>query len=234
MRSFVIFIVTYFSVFISHHAVAKTDKPDDVFEVFTGNAVASETPFNEGTNELEHPVQKRSSTVPRPTLQVEKADKVWCRSKKLLTVTYNTTEEVKCGKNYPIQKSRALFHDPPEISMEDLDESKLYTLVMLDPDAPDRKHHLARNWLHWLVVDIASNDFYAGNEIVDYEPPEPPPGTGAHRYVFLLLEQSGPSANRFTAGRTAFSIRRYAREHNLVSAVSAFTYYTTGTTEDKV
>ena len=177
----------------------------------------------EGSENLE----KRSAVIPRPTLQIEKTDKVWCKSKNLLTVTYNDTVDAKCGKDYQLEKIRQLFHNPPEVSAgDDVDPDKLYTLIMLDPDAPDRKRHKARNWLHWLVVDISKNDVSTGKEIMEYEPPEPPPGTGKHRYVFYYLQQEGPSANRFTAGRTAFSIRRYAREHHLLSAVSAFFYFT--------
>lgn len=53
---------------------------------------------------------------------------------------------------------------------------KNYTIVMIDPDAP------AKHWLHWLIIN--------NNEVVaDYQPPNPPPRHGLHRYQFCLLEQ---------------------------------------------
>lgn len=223
MGSNFLYLITIFLFFVSHNGrISAEENQPNAFDIFTGEATVFENDSKENTETIE----KRSSVIPRPTLQIEETDKGWCKSKKLLTLTYNNSVEVKCGKDYQLNNIRYLFHDPPQVSAKNVDANKLYTLVMLDPDAPDRKNHLARNWLHWLVVDIANGTLSTGKEIVDYEPPEPPPGTGKHRYVFLYLQQEGPSANRYTAGRTAFSIRRYAREHNIVSAVSAFSYFT--------
>jgi len=48
--------------------------------------------------------------------------------------------------------------------------------------------------LHWIQSDLkatAGTDSLISTEpwIVDYAPPGPPPGSGPHRYVFLLYEQ---------------------------------------------
>jgi large subunit ribosomal protein L35 len=34
----------------------------------------------------------------------------------------------------------------------------LYTLLMVDPDAPSRENPVKRSWLHWMVVNIPGHD----------------------------------------------------------------------------
>jgi phosphatidylethanolamine-binding protein (PEBP) family uncharacterized protein len=55
-----------------------------------------------------------------------------------------------------------------------------FYIVMYDPDAP------ARDWIHW----IATNK----EDILPYEGPQPPPGTGVHRYMFALVAGNPPLA----------------------------------------
>jgi hypothetical protein len=55
------------------------------------------------------------------------------------------------------------------------------TLVMFDASA--------KNYVHWMVEYIGRQ---AARTLVSYRPPSPPPGSGAHRYVFALFEGSLP------------------------------------------
>jgi len=57
---------------------------------------------------------------------------------------------------------------------------KLYTLVMVDPDA------VRGTRIHWLVVNISDHN---ARIIFPYDGPHPTRGTGEHHYYFLLLEQ---------------------------------------------
>ena len=60
--------------------------------------------------------------------------------------------------------------------------NKYYTLIMVDPDAPSILNPINKYWLHWMVI--------SNNEtIVNFQPPNPPPNTGKHRYYIYLLEQ---------------------------------------------
>ena len=70
----------------------------------------------------------------------------------------------------------------------DLQAGKYYTLLVIDPDAPSRANPKYKHWLHWLKVNIIKN-INSGIEIVGYNPPTPPAGTGYHRYYICLLEQ---------------------------------------------
>lgn len=60
------------------------------------------------------------------------------------------------------------------------------TILCWDSDAP------AKSWVHWLVINCKGSDPSTGDEILSYEPPSPPEGTGRHRYMFGLYEQPGP------------------------------------------
>lgn len=61
-------------------------------------------------------------------------------------------------------------------------------VVLSDPDAtqPD--------YIHW----IASST----KEILPYQGPSPPPGTGTHRYIFTLAKGQPPSAPASRSGQT--------------------------------
>lgn len=99
----------------------------------------------------------------------------------------------------------------------------LYTLVMVDPDAPSPSEPKLREWLHWIVVDIPEgSDNMKGRELVEYMGPRPP--TGIHRYVLALFKQEG----RVMGGswlpegcRSNFSTRQFAAQYGLGLPVAA-------------
>ncbi|PON49335.1 Phosphatidylethanolamine-binding protein PEBP [Parasponia andersonii] len=101
-------------------------------------------------------------------------------------------------------------------------QTNLYTLVMVDPDAPSPSEPTLREWLHWLVVDIPEGfDCTKGKELVAYMGPQPP--TGIHRYAFLLFRQRGGSLAGVTPpeGRSNFSTRQFAAHYGLGLPVAA-------------
>ena len=54
-----------------------------------------------------------------------------------------------------------------------------YYLVMYDPDA------VKPSYIHWISS--------ATRDIVPYQGPSPPPGTGIHRYIFVLCKGEVPA-----------------------------------------
>lgn len=68
---------------------------------------------------------------------------------------------------------------------------ELYTVLLVDPDAPSRSNPAMRSFLHWAVVNVPGEDRPRGDTLVDYMGAAPPPGTGLHRYVFLVYQQKG-------------------------------------------
>lgn len=68
------------------------------------------------------------------------------------------------------------------------ENDKLYTIIMVDPDAPIAKENNAE-YLHWLIVNI-SNKNDNGDVINKYIGPNPPKGTGTHHYYICVFVQN--------------------------------------------
>eukprot|EP00795_Rhopilema_esculentum_P012443 gene12443-3112_t len=104
-------------------------------------------------------------------------------------------------------------------------KGKEMTLLMVDPDAPSKKSHRCRSWLHWMVVNIKKGNVNNGKEIISYKPPMPPYGSGPHRYFFLLYEQNhhineiDDSENNM-AERCGFNVKNFAEDNSLVGPVA--------------
>ncbi|KAL3265378.1 hypothetical protein HHI36_009585 [Cryptolaemus montrouzieri] len=98
----------------------------------------------------------------------------------------------------------------------------LYTLIMLDPDAPCRISPTSRNWLHWLVGNIPCGCIEKGLTIAAYVGPAPPRNSGFHRYVFLVYQQCCEISfaeklisNCCAEGRPKFDLDCFVRRYNL-------------------
>ena len=93
------------------------------------------------------------------------------------------------------QKNLSMAEAATKPQVLDLPLQGCYTLVMVDPDAgktkpnDPRPGNSDRYYLHWLVVNISGGDLSSGRQIVQYQKPTPPPGTGKHEYKFLLFSQ---------------------------------------------
>lgn len=97
---------------------------------------------------------------------------------------------------YPDDVSAMLGNELKPFSVKDVprvrwdaDPLKLYTLLLVDPDAPSRTNPTERSYRHWLVINIPGCDVNNGQIISDYVEPAPTIGSGLHRYVFLVYEQ---------------------------------------------
>ncbi|KAF9513867.1 hypothetical protein BS47DRAFT_1485340 [Hydnum rufescens UP504] len=97
-------------------------------------------------------------------------------------------------------------------------ESRLYTLIMIDPDVPSTSTQSFQNYLHWLVpnislsatssaVHIPSPESPEFATIVPYVPPHPQKGTPYHRYV----RAPSPSTDALR-----FDLRSFVAAHGLL------------------
>lgn len=103
----------------------------------------------------------------------------------------------------------------------------LYTLALIDPDAPSRADPEYAQILHWLVVNIPGYRVSRGTTMAEYIGSAAPNGTGLHRYIFLIYKQPGrinpdekKIPNTTTDGRTNFKIRDYAKKYNLGNPIA--------------
>ncbi|KAI0307390.1 phosphatidylethanolamine-binding protein [Multifurca ochricompacta] len=102
-------------------------------------------------------------------------------------------------------------------------ESRLYTLLMVDPDVPDEESQTFKTYLHWLQPNITLSATTAGllpsASHMPYIPPHPARGTPYHRYVLLLLPHANPGAKlSLSPGplkRDAFDVRKFVHENAL-------------------
>jgi len=135
-----------------------------------------------------------------------------------LEVTYEPDQVVnKSGRIYDKDK---VGQTPATVEFNS-DEGKLYTLMMVDPDARSRKEPEFRSIRHWLVVNITGNDVRTGSEITEYTGPHPPEGSGPHRYVFLAYEQSNPLSLGVDNDRAKFNVSDFAEKNNLGAPIAA-------------
>lgn len=138
-----------------------------------------------------------------------------------ITVIYPDNKEVLFNVLTPTD-----VKPQPEITW-DADPNQLYTLSMLDLDAPSRQTPTFREINHWLVVNIKGNDLSTGQILTPYVGSGPPKGSGLHRYIFLVFKQPGQitvtEANLGTDRRN-FSIRNFAKKYNLGNAIAGNFY----------
>ncbi|KAF2895553.1 hypothetical protein ILUMI_10617 [Ignelater luminosus] len=115
--------------------------------------------------------------------------------------------------------------EPPAISYE-ADSDSFYTLMMVDPDAPNRKIPIFGEWNHWLIVNIPGTELKDGETIREYLKCGPPPLTGLHRYVFLLFKQADkinfnePHSSDTYIFRARFSTKKFIKKYNLGNPIA--------------
>jgi len=99
-------------------------------------------------------------------------------------------------------------------------DNSYYTIVMVDPDAPDAKTHKMRYWIHWMVTGVSGNALrnekqISGQEPISYMGPSPPANSGPHRYqIFIFQTPLGRSLKGIPEGssnekRARFSLNAF-------------------------
>jgi len=117
---------------------------------------------------------------------------------KVLKITYagNNILDQNTGKeNTPTQ----VRYQPLSIVWPDMESDHYYTIIMIDPDMPSRSTPIEQKTqvLHWLMVNIPGAGV-GGRQLAPYIGSGPPPGTGIHRYTFLVFDE-GKSPKDYTS-----------------------------------
>ncbi|KAM3391056.1 hypothetical protein ACQJBY_012603 [Aegilops geniculata] len=100
----------------------------------------------------------------------------------------------------------------------------LYTLVMVDPDAPSPTNPSKREYFHWFVTDIPDGgDVGRGTEMVTYE--EPQPTAGIHRVAFVVFRQEVRQVIYAPGWRSNFVTRDLAECYGLGAPVATAYFY---------
>ncbi|KAL9642488.1 hypothetical protein ABK040_011055 [Willaertia magna] len=147
-------------------------------------------------------------------------------------VIYNQNEVVNFGSK--LNATQVLSEPEIQIKVNDHQQphslfkaGHYFTVVMIDPDAPSRRHPTHRSYLHYIQTNMPLNEKegYAsskeGTYIAKYATPSPPKDSGPHRYVFVLYEHSNKLSyskswlSTDKEGRQNFNLELWAKEHNL-------------------
>ncbi|XP_071492803.1 protein D3-like [Diadema antillarum] len=120
---------------------------------------------------------------------------------------------------------------PPTMFSWPTEPGALYTLAMVDPDAPCRTDRSVGEVIHWLVLNIPGCDVSKGQVHAEHIGSGPREGSGLHRYVFLIYKQSGPITSpseayrpRNSERRIRWSARNFVRDNTLGALVAGNFY----------
>ncbi|KAF8446543.1 phosphatidylethanolamine-binding protein [Terfezia claveryi] len=110
-----------------------------------------------------------------------------------------------------------------------INTTQLYTLVMVDPDAPSRENPTAAQFLHFVQAGLRiTTDLGETTEsvyhrltttvppVVPYRAPAPAVDTGLHRYIFLLFMQPSDNVDLgsfSTDNRRIFDVQSFERNN---------------------
>ncbi|KAJ3162093.1 hypothetical protein HDU86_005791 [Geranomyces michiganensis] len=127
------------------------------------------------------------------------------------------------GVKFPSGKKAALGKELPATACLSAptvtwpaDPEAFYTVMMIDPDAPCREKPTQGEYRHWVVANIPGDDVNKGEDLTLYEEPQPPQGTGLHRYVFLLYKQKGQlELSVFEGKRGSWNAQRWAKSKGM-------------------
>ncbi|UJR16400.1 hypothetical protein I4U23_003303 [Adineta vaga] len=122
-----------------------------------------------------------------------------------------------------LKKSDTQTEPKVQINIDnDLNKPHL-TLIMADPDAPQRGNERGGPWLHWIQAGFQGNQVTSGKTLADYQGPAPPSGTGPHQYIFLVYKSAtndfskhGQSITVSDSGkRKQFHLKTFETDHQL-------------------
>ncbi|XP_044141733.1 phosphatidylethanolamine-binding protein 4-like [Bufo gargarizans] len=114
-----------------------------------------------------------------------------------LRVIYPNMGDVSCiyiPNCFEYPDSLTKVWGPPWIKFLKAKPEEMYTLIMVDPDAPSRFRPIQRFWRHWLVTNIPGHVLLRGRDVTgnilsQYSRPNSQAQSGYHRYQFLLYMQ---------------------------------------------
>jgi phosphatidylethanolamine-binding protein (PEBP) family uncharacterized protein len=118
---------------------------------------------------------------------------------------------------YPIE----LFYSGylPKI-ISNIYPKKLYTIMIIDEDAPSKTNPINKYMIHLLVINNKTTIF-------DYKPPNPPINSGPHRYHVLVYEQSNiiDEYNIKLVSRPKFNLNKFVST-NILKLFDKFMFQT--------
>ncbi|KAI9267450.1 phosphatidylethanolamine-binding protein, partial [Sporodiniella umbellata] len=118
----------------------------------------------------------------------------------------------------------------PEIEIINFhNETRLYTLMLVDPDSPDLVKKTYQQHCHMLLTNVplsATTPKAAGGDtVLDYVPPHPQKGTKYHRYTLIAFEQPNEGKDKVelnVESRDGFDVKHTAQTLGLKPVGATF------------
>lgn len=151
-----------------------------------------------------------------------------------LSISYvSKDKDVRLGNKI---KPKAV-QDQPQFALKaiptrTIDVDATYVLALTDPDATSRSEPVKAQMCHWIVANITSQLYESSDrdslgsdklDIMSYYPPAPPPKTGYHRYVFVLMTTTKNAESikkpkerpHWGYGKVGAGVREWAAENDM-------------------
>ncbi|CAG8548338.1 7571_t:CDS:2 [Ambispora leptoticha] len=115
----------------------------------------------------------------------------------------------------------------PELTLTSFhQDTRLYTLFMVDPDMPDVERKSFKTQWHWLITNIplsaTKHTISGGTTLLDYIPPHPPKGTPYHRYTIGVLHQPNDHELEIKQPHRWMNVREFMQEYRLELCGASF------------
>lgn len=142
----------------------------------------------------------------------------------LLRIKYSSSVEVKLGN----ELDQSTIRDAPKTVEWRTKSSIFNTLLMVDMDGSIDEQSNVGEMLHWLIINIPSNQIQHGETYSQYLRPTSN-GTDLHRIVFLVYRQPiGPIViddqyridEQTLNGRSMFNTRQFVQRYNLTGPIA--------------
>jgi phosphatidylethanolamine-binding protein (PEBP) family uncharacterized protein len=155
----------------------------------------------------------------KPVIPYQREDKISDIGINIHDRNTKTNQAVNLQVQFPAVTATKNFKEFPASSLQSRPLVKWskqqfpVTLICWDPDAPKKME--GGFYIHWLVTHI-KNEITDGFSYFDWLPPNPPAGTGVHRYLFGIFEEHNgiPSLPSFD-GRTNFPFSEFTNKNDL-------------------
>ncbi|KAF9014902.1 phosphatidylethanolamine-binding protein [Cyathus striatus] len=104
-------------------------------------------------------------------------------------------------------------------------DTRLYTMLLVDPDVPDEENASYTTFLHWMKPNIPLSATSPSripdlNSHTQYIPPHPQNGSPYHRYTTLLLPQPPAGASNYSLNMSARAGTEPTSQHLDIPVVS--------------
>ncbi|KAJ2720075.1 Phosphatidylethanolamine-binding protein 1 [Coemansia sp. Benny D115] len=108
----------------------------------------------------------------------------------------------------------------------DSQPGQVFTVALLDADAPSMSRHGYRAYRHFLVGNLDSADDSTSTILTSYQPPQPGFGTGMHRYALVVLKQDNGRVNFTSAdvpeSRVRFNVVEWGKGMHMRPVAATF------------